>query len=110
MTPATLELLAVYFGTLVTHVSLHSADPGTTGTSEITAAGRQAVTWTGGSSDGIATAATVSFTIPASTAGLYLGFWSASSGGTFRAKALASIPSGASRVVQVDPSVSITSI
>ena len=69
------------------HVSLHSADPGTNGANEIAGGSpayvRQAVTFdpaSGGemSMDGVAT-----FDVPASTTVAYFGVWSSVSGGTF---------------------------
>ncbi len=68
----------------LTHVSLHTADPGTTGASE--AAGgsyaRQALTWSAASA-GIAVANEVTFSVPAGTY-THFGVWNAASGGTFR--------------------------
>lgn len=69
---------------LVTHVSVHSAAPGSTGASEISGSVRGAVTW----NTAAAGAATISGTasvgsIPAVSTVKYLGLWSASTGGTF---------------------------
>lgn len=69
------------------YASLHTADPGTTGTSEVTggspAYARKALTWTGGSSDGVVTTGSVDFDVPAGTTLAYAGLWTAITGGTF---------------------------
>ena len=85
------ENLAVAYGTNATHVSLHTADPGTTGTSEVTggspAYARKAATWAAGTAgDGIVTV-TVTFDVPASTTVTHVGLWNAASAGTFLDKA-----------------------
>lgn len=69
------------------YMSLHTANPGTTGASEVSggspAYARKAITWNAAASGSKAIAASVTFDIPASTTVTYAGFWSASSGGTF---------------------------
>jgi hypothetical protein len=83
LTDATLNSLGTSLGGLATHLSLHTADPGTTGTNESTA-GRQAVSWTV-DADGDLTSGSKSFTGGASNGAVtHVGLWSASSGGTFR--------------------------
>jgi len=83
---ATKESLAVAYTNLGAWISLHTADPGTTGTSEATggspAYARKQTTWTAGSSDGVVTGSQVTFDVPAATYA-YVGLWSASTGGTF---------------------------
>lgn len=65
------------------YISLHSADPGTTGASEVGGVTRQATTW-GPSSSGTANGTQVTFaSVPAGTYTHY-GVWTASTGGTFR--------------------------
>lgn len=100
---ATKETLATTYTGLASHASLHTADPGTTGTSEVTGGtyARVAITWVPGGSDGISTAS-VSFNVPASTATTHVALWSAITGGTFRDKAVCVIPSGTARVVPVN--------
>jgi hypothetical protein len=100
---STKETLATSYTGLAGFASLHTADPGTTGTSEVTGGtyARVAITWSAGGSDGISTA-TVNFNVPASTATTHVGLQSASSGGTFRDKAVCVIPSGTARVVPVN--------
>jgi hypothetical protein len=64
------------------YLSLHSADPGSTGTNE-TSAARVAAGW-GAASGGAITASNKSFTGgAASGACTYVGLWSAATGGTF---------------------------
>lgn len=74
-------------GTLVGYVSLHTADPGATGTSEVTggspAYARKAVTWASAATHSKSSNNTQVFDVPASTTITHLGYWSASSGGTF---------------------------
>lgn len=70
-----------------THVSFHSADPGTTGTGEITAAGRHEVTWgspangTGGSRE--REGSQVEAEIAGGTTVTHWGLWDASTSGNF---------------------------
>lgn len=70
-----------------THASLHTADPGATGTSEVTggtpAYARKALTWSAASGTTKA-AAQVTFDVPAGTTVTHFGLWSASTSGTFR--------------------------
>jgi len=70
------------------YASLHTADPGTTGTSEVTggtpAYARKAITWGSPASSSVAMAATLpTFNVPAATTISYLGYWSALTSGTF---------------------------
>lgn len=76
-------------GSAVAYVSLHTADPGTAGTAEVTggapAYARKAVTWAA-AANGTMTApasGTVTFDVPGSTTVAYLGYWSAVTTGTF---------------------------
>lgn len=84
------ENLAIAYGTNAAYISLHTADPGTTGTSEVTggspAYARKAASWTAGSTDGVVTV-TVTFDVPTSTTVLYVGLWTAITAGTFLDKA-----------------------
>jgi hypothetical protein len=79
-----LDVMANALKSAATHASLHSANPGTTGTNETTA-GRQAIVWDGPSTGGdLSLQGTESFTGGAANgACTYVGLWSASSGGTF---------------------------
>lgn len=101
------EALAIAYGTQAVYASLHTADPGTTGTSEATggspAYARKLLAWTPGASDGVNSAAQVTFDVPAGTYA-YLGIWSAVSGGTFLDKAaITSVVMGAQGQILVTP-------
>jgi hypothetical protein len=73
-----------------TYVSLHTADPGTTGASEATggspAYARKAITWGtptfSSGTETVASAATVTFDVPTGTYA-YFGLWDAASGGNY---------------------------
>lgn len=66
-------------------ISLHTADPGTTGASEVSGGSyaRVAVTWGTPSSGTVANTNAPTVNLPASTTAAYVGVWSASSGGTY---------------------------
>ena len=66
--------------------SLHTADPGGTGASEVTGGGyaRQAVTWDAAAGAVAGLNGTLSFSGPASGGATHLGLWSAVTGGTWR--------------------------
>ncbi|MHC2108979.1 phage tail fiber protein [Methylobacterium sp. CM6246] len=65
-------------------VSLHTADPGSTGASEMTGTGyaRTAVTW-GASAAGAKQGVGAKQTVPAGKTVAFLGMWTAATGGTF---------------------------
>lgn len=90
------ESVAIGYGNAITHASLHSADPGTTGTSEISggapAYARKAISWVAGPSDGAITGS-VTFDVPASTATTHVGLWDALTAGNFRDKGTAAYSS-----------------
>ena len=69
------------------YASLHTADPGTSGTSECTggtpAYARKAITWAAPASGFVASSAALIFDVPGSTTITHLGYWSAATGGTF---------------------------
>jgi hypothetical protein len=71
---------------LCTHASLHTADPGTSGASEITGGSytRVAITWQAPSGGSETLTAVATLQIPAGTTFGYFGLWSAVSAGTFR--------------------------
>lgn len=76
------------YAAAATHVSLHTADPGTTGANEVSGGGytRAPITWVPGPTDGQVTG-TASVTTAAGVSITHVGLWSASSGGTFLDKA-----------------------
>lgn len=94
--PTTLNSLLSSYDTLVSHISLHTADPGTTGASEATggspAYARKAVTFAAAASAEMPSGgSTLSVDVPAGTY-TYLGFWSALSAGTFHGGVLLAEP------------------
>jgi len=67
------------------YISLHTADPSTTGASEVTGGSyaRVAVTWNSPSSGSVTQSNALSINLPASTTASYFGVWSASTSGTY---------------------------
>ena len=67
-------------------VSLHTADS-STGANEVTggspAYARKAITWTSPTSSAMSNSAQIVFDVPTGTTIRFLGYWSASTGGTF---------------------------
>lgn len=72
-------------GTLITHASLHTADPGTNGANEVSGGSyaRQAITWNAAASASLDNNANPVFPVPAATTVTHIGFWSALTNGTF---------------------------
>lgn len=75
------------FAASVTYVSLHTADPSTGGTSEVTggspAYARKTLSWAASSGGSKSSNASIVFDVPASTTITHLGYWSAGTGGTY---------------------------
>ena len=85
LTNAAMTVGANAMRTVMTHAQLHSAAAGGSGTSNVTAAGRQAITWgsTSGAGD-FDISSPLNFTGGAASGAVYsVTVWSASSGGTF---------------------------
>lgn len=79
-----------HVGTLITHITLHDADPGTTGLNELAGVTRQAITWDAAAAGNLNSSGTQQFSVGASDTVHSVGFWSASTAGTFYgSKALA---------------------
>lgn len=70
----------------ITHVSLHTADPGTTGANEVSGGSyaRQAVTWGAAASGVKSSTADITWNVPGGTTITHVAGWTASTGGTFR--------------------------
>jgi hypothetical protein len=66
-------------------VSLHTATPGTTGTSEVTGGTyiRVAVTWNAPSAGAVTNSNAITINLPAATTATHFGIWSASTAGTY---------------------------
>lgn len=75
------------FGASALYVSLHTADPGTSGTSEVTggspAYARKSAGWAAASAGSKSNGSSIGFDVPGSTTITHAGYWSASTGGTF---------------------------
>lgn len=67
--------------------SLHTADPGTDGSSEVTGGSpaytREVLSWAAAASGSVSSDAQIVFDVPGSTTITHLGYWSASAAGTF---------------------------
>lgn len=83
---AMLDLLDESGSLPATYLSLHTADPGGTGASEVTGGSyaRQAITWGPASAGSKAINEDPVFQVPSSTTITHFGLWSALSGGTWR--------------------------
>jgi hypothetical protein len=69
----------------VNFVSLHTGDPGISGSVEVSASpyARKAVAWATAASGSISSASTIVFDVPGSTTINHLGYWSADTSGSF---------------------------
>jgi hypothetical protein len=107
---ATRESAALNVTGLGAAISLHTADPSTTGGSEATggspAYARKTTTWTGGASDGSVVGSEVTIDAAAGTY-THWGVWSATSGGTFIAgfALSSSVVLGAQGQVKLTPTI-----
>ena len=81
------NLMLDALGAVAVYVSLHTADPGTYGSNEVSggspAYARKAITWNSATAGSMDSSNTPVFDVPASTTVAYVGFWSASTSGTF---------------------------
>lgn len=112
-TNATKEAGALAVTGLGNWISLHTSDPGTTGTGEASggspAYARKQTTWTGGAADGSVTGSQVAFDVPAGTY-THIGVWSAATAGTFVGGFALSSSTGAlpgQTTVNVTPTVTV---
>jgi len=82
---AALELMADALAAEVTHLSLHSSTPNSSGSNEVTGGGysRQSVTWNVDQDGDLTLASTVSFSGPSEGTVTHVGLWDASSSGNF---------------------------
>lgn len=92
-----------------TRISFHTADPGATGTSEVSGTGRPATTW-GAASNGSRAGSQVSAPIPGGTTVTHWGIFSAATGGTFLfgAALTASETFGSAGTIQHTPTITAT--
>jgi len=74
-------------GGLVTHISLHSGDPGASGENELSggspAYARRPIAWSAADGGEIVGDSTYQFNVPAGATVAHVGFWGAAEGGTF---------------------------
>lgn len=107
---STREALVLAYIGLGTYLSMHTADPGTTGANEATGGGyvRKATGWVAGATDGVATGSQVTFDLAAGTY-THVGFQSAATAGTFLDKAaMTSTTLGAVGQILITPTVTVT--
>ncbi len=81
------NLMLNQLATVAVFASLHTADPGTTGTSEVTggtpAYARKAITWNAAASANLDNNANPVFDVPGGVTITHVGLWSAVTAGTF---------------------------
>jgi hypothetical protein len=67
------------------YASLHTAEPNASGSNEVTGGtySREAITWAAASGGTALSSAEIVFDVPSSTTITHLGYWSASTAGTF---------------------------
>ena len=85
LTPTTRNTMLGTITSNVTHFSLHTADPGASGTAEVAGSPytRESASWAAASGGTAASSAEVVFDVPGSTTITHIGYWSASTAGTF---------------------------
>ncbi|WP_068922182.1 phage tail fiber protein [Planobispora rosea] len=85
LTNAAKHVMLDELATVAVYVSLHTADPGSTGTSEVTGGSytREAITWNAAASGALDSSNTPVFDVPAGTTVTHWGLWSAATNGTF---------------------------
>ncbi len=87
LTAAAKNLMLDAFGAVAVYVSLHTADPSTTGTNEVTggspAYARKSITWNAASASNLDSSNAPVFDVPAATTVTHFGMWSAATSGTF---------------------------
>lgn len=73
------------FSAVAAYASLHNGDPGTSGVSEISGGSyaRKAITWNTPASGNLDSSNQPVFDVPSGNTVMYVGYWSALSGGTF---------------------------
>ncbi|KDE14267.1 hypothetical protein [Rhodococcus aetherivorans] len=107
-TDATRESLATHLSSLGAVLSLHTADPGTTGGSEASGGSyaRKTTTWTPGASDGSVAGSEVEFDVPAGTF-THIGCWN-TAGTTFLwSQSITSATFGAAAKLRVTPTLNV---
>jgi hypothetical protein len=94
LSTAAKNLMLDALGAAAVFASLHTADPGASGTSEVSggspAYARKAITWNAASGADLDNNANPVFDVPASTTVTHFGLWSLASGGTYYGSGLLS--------------------
>lgn len=110
LSDATRNAMLDLLNTRASHLSLHTADPGTSGTSEATGGSyaRQAASWSAANA-GSKAAAAAAFPVAAGTY-THIGYWTALSGGTFNgSRALSpSVTFGGASTLTVTPTETLS--
>lgn len=106
LTAAVRDQVATYKGTILAYLSVHTADPGTTGANEATGGSyaRQQNTW-GAVSNGSITGTAKTFTPGAGTFA-FGGYWTAATGGTF----LGGFAFSASKTLAANDTLTVTPV
>lgn len=81
------HLLLNGFAASAVFASLHTADPGVSGSAEVTggspAYSREGISWAAATSGSVSSNANIVFDVPGTTTITHLGYWSAATSGTF---------------------------
>lgn len=79
------NLMLTGFTGSATYVSLHTADPSTNGANEVTGGSysRESAAWGSPADGAVSNGSSIVFDVPGSTTITHLGYWSASTSGTF---------------------------
>ncbi|RRQ26329.1 hypothetical protein DK926_18990 [Rhodococcus sp. Eu-32] len=110
LTAQSKEDIAIYAGSLGSWISLHTADPGSSGANEASGGtyARKQTTWAGGPVDGTIAGSAVTIPVPAGTFA-WAGIWSAQTGTTrfVGSIPIASTQLGAPGEIVVTPTVNV---
>jgi hypothetical protein len=79
------NLMLAGFTASALYVSLHTADPSTNGANEVTGGSytRESAAWGSPSNGAVTNGSSIVFDVPGSTTITHIGYWSASTSGTF---------------------------
>lgn len=82
----------------IAYISLHTADPGTTGANEMASCPRQAVSWNAASGGTKTNSNALSFTNPGTSQATHWGAWDASTGGNYTTGGVLASPATAATI------------
>ena len=85
LTSGALNLMLDAFAAAATHVSLHTAEPSGAGSNEVSGGSytRELSGWAAADSGSVVNSGDIVFDVPSSTTISHIGYWSASTAGTF---------------------------